>query len=348
MTFSPRFRITNATNANLVKIERVRGFLEGAKLSEDWVKAMAKEALILEAHSTTHIEGNPLTLEQSERVLTGQPVPEADPDHIKELLNYKAAFDLVADELATGQPITDSVICRIHARLVEGVKGDAAGPGRYRAVQNYVINDATNEVIYTPPPPGQVGPMMTDLVTWLQAEQETPPVLVAGIAQFQLVHIHPFRDGNGRTARLLSTLCLYRAGYDFKRLFTVSEYYDQDRPTYYDRIKQAEDLDLTYWLEYFTEGVATQMHDVQAKGETAIRRDVVLARARRAGLKERPITILRFLLERGRATISECESELGQNRRTLQRDLKVLAEEGFVREIGTGPTDPTRYYEPLS
>ena len=64
---------------------------------------------------------------------------------------------------------------------------------------------------------------------WLRAESAVHPVLVAGIAQFQLVHIHPFLDGNGRTSRLLSTLCLYRTGYDFKRLFTLSEFYDRDR-----------------------------------------------------------------------------------------------------------------------
>ena len=71
--------------------------------------------------------------------------------------------------------------------------------------------------------------LMQELVAWLRQEAEVHPALVAGIAQFQLVHIHPFLDGNGRTSRLLSTLCLYRAGYDFKRLFTLSEYYDRDR-----------------------------------------------------------------------------------------------------------------------
>ena len=74
---------------------------------------------------------------------------------------------------------------------------------------------------------------MADLVQWLNREREIHPVLVSGIAQFQLVHIHPFLDGNGRTARLLSTLSLYRAGYDFKRLFTISEYYDRDRAAFY-------------------------------------------------------------------------------------------------------------------
>ena len=70
---------------------------------------------------------------------------------------------------------------------------------------------------------GDVPVLMTELVAWLNEVQDIHPVLMSGIAQFQLVHIHPFVDGNGRTSRLLSTLCLYRVGYDFKRLFTISE-----------------------------------------------------------------------------------------------------------------------------
>jgi Fic family protein len=172
---------------------------------------------------------------------------------------------------------------------------------------------------------------------------------VAGIAQFQLVHIHPFVDGNGRSARLLSTLCLYRTGYDFKRLFTISEYYDRDRPAYYKALQSVRErgMHMTGWLEYFTEGLGAQMRDVQMTAEHVMRKDVVLARARKNGLKERPVTILGYLLTAGKATVAECEEELKTNRRTLQRDLKLLVEKGLVREIGTGPTDPTKYYEPL-
>ena len=93
----------------------------------------------------------------------------------------------------------------------------AGQPGRYRTIQNYVGNSRTREVIYTPPPPADVAPLMRELVEWLRTDTSIHPVLGAGIAQFQLVHIHPFVDGNGRTSRLLSTLCLYRSGYDFKR-----------------------------------------------------------------------------------------------------------------------------------
>jgi hypothetical protein len=151
------------------------------------------------------------------------------------------------------------VIREIHKRLVEGVRGGEGGPGAYRSVQNLVVNSQTLEIIYTPPPKEDVPPLMRELVDWLRAESPIHPVLVAGIAQFQLVHIHPFLDGNGRTSRLLSTLSLYRAAYDFKRLFTLSEFYDRDRTAFYQAIQsvRGRDMDLTGWLQFFVAGLAT-------------------------------------------------------------------------------------------
>ena len=141
------------------------------------------------------------------------------------------------------------MIREIHKRLVQGVRGDRAQPGQYRLAQNYVVNSLTREIIFTPPPPGDVPALMSDLVAWLNRPGDVHSVLVSGIAQFQLVHIHPFLDGNGRTSRLLSTLCLYRAGYDFKRLFTISEYYDRNRPAFYRALQSVrqQEMDLTGW-----------------------------------------------------------------------------------------------------
>lgn len=349
MSFSPKFTITNAVAAALTKIERARGFLDAAKLSEDWIAEMQNRALLLEAHHTTHIEGTHLTLEESEKLLAGKKVAGADPDDTRELLNYRDAFDLVTEYLDSGEPITEALLREIHKRLVKGVRGDKASPGQYRKGQNYVVNSKTKQVIYTPPPPAEVHAMMGDMVNWLRSEHGVNPVIEAGIAQFQLVHIHPFDDGNGRTSRLLSTLCLYRKGYDFKRLFTISEYYDRDRTSFYKAIQgvREREMDLTGWVEYFTEGLATQMREVQERGERVIRRDLIVTKARKGGLKDRPLAVLTFLLNRGKATVAECEEGLKENRRTLQRDLKVLVGQGLVREIGTGPTDPTKHYEPV-
>jgi Fic family protein len=328
--FKPVFTISNSIAAGLTRIERARGFLEAAALSEAWVLEMGHRALILEAHHTTHIEGTHLTLEQAERLLEGAAVPGADPDDVRELLNYRKAFEFISGYLQEGGPITESLVREIHKRLVEGVRGGAATPGRYRKIQNYVVNSRTGERVYTPPPAHDVPIMMAELVDWLNRQQDVHPVLASGIAQFHLVHIHPFLDGNGRTSRLLSTLCLYRSGYDFKRLFTISEYYDRDRPAFYRAIQNVRErgMDMTGWLEYFVEGLTAQLAEVRQRGEQAIRRDVLV---NEHGLSDRQAKALGRILERGSLTIQDFERLCPEvNRRSLQRDLKVMVDRGLV------------------
>jgi Fic family protein len=334
VSFEPRFSVTNLTTAALTRIERARGFLDAAKLSDDWIRRMGERALVLESHHTTHIEGTRLTLEQSERLLAGEAVPEADPDDVKELLNYRRAFQFVSAYLGGGGPITEGVIRDIHKLLVEGVRGGAAAPGEYRRVQNYVVNVASGKVVYTSPPAHDVPILIRELVDWLNEPGGVHPVLASGIAQFQLVHIHPFLDGNGRTSRLLSTLCLYRAGYDFKRLFTISEYYDRDRPAFYRAIQSVRErgMDLTGWLDYFTEGLATQLDEVKARGERAISQDLLVREYR---LSDRQALVLGRVLEAGRLTIQELAALCpGVNRRTLQRDLQSLVKQGLLARHG--------------
>ncbi|MEM7483259.1 MAG: Fic family protein [Acidobacteriota bacterium] len=343
-SFSPRFTITNAITQGLTSIERARGFLEAATLSEEWVRRMSQRALLLEAHHTTHIEGTELTLDEAERLWSGGEVALAKQDDARELLNYRDAFALVSDYLGSGEPITEGLIREIHKRLVEGVRGGEGGPGAYRTIQNYVVNSTTREVIYTPPPPSEVAPAMAELVRWLRKEEAVHPVLVAGIAQFQLVHIHPFLDGNGRTSRLLSTLCLYRSGYDFKRLFTLSEFYDRDRTAFYQALQgvREQGMDLTGWLGYFVEGLATQLAEVRARGEAAIRTDVIAAER---GLNARQVAALDQVLANQRLTVGYLEKLFPEtSRRTIQRDLRGLVEKGILREVATGPTDPNRHY----
>ena len=281
--FQPRFSITNAITNALTQIERARGFLEAATLSEQWVRAMGERALVLEAHHTTHIEGTQLTFEQSQRLMRGETVPEADPDDGRELLNYRQAFELVSDYLDSGLPITEGLIREIHQRLVAGVRGDKAMPGHYRLVQNYVVNSATGKAVYTPPPPGDVPP----------------------------------------------------------RLFTISEYYDRDRPTFYEEIQGVRDggMDLTGWLEFFVDGLATQLAEVKQRGERAIHRDILVQTHK---LSERQAIAMSHVLEHGALTIQELDSLCeGVNRRSLQRDLKGLLDKGLL--LAEGATNCLTY-----
>ncbi|MFH0871846.1 MAG: Fic family protein, partial [bacterium] len=235
----------------------------------------------------------------------------------------------------------EGLVREIHKRLVEGVRGGAAAPGEYRKIQNYVVNSVTGETVYTPPPAHDVPIMMAELVDWLNREQEVHPVLVSGVSQFQFVHVHPFLDGNGRTSRLLSTLCLYRAGYNFKWLFTISEYYDRNRPSFYRAIQSVREsgMNMTGWLEFFVEGLTTQLAEVRERGEQAIRRDVLIKEHR---LSDRQAKALGHILEHGSLTIQDFEHLYPEvNRRSLQRDLKAMVDMGLL--VSEGSTNKLVY-----
>ena len=344
--FSPKFAITNAITRDLTDIERARGFFAAATLSDRWIKQMSEQALMLEAHHTTHIEGTQLTLDQSKILLGGGTVEGASPDEVRELLNYRDAFELVSDYLDSGAPVTETLIREIHRQLVEGVRGNEGLPGEYRRVQNAVVNSQSGKIIYTPPAAVDVPELMNQLVQWLNQESEIHPVLIAALVQFQLVHIHPFVDGNGRTSRLLSTLCLYRTGYDFKRLFTISEFYDRDRRAFYNAIQGVRDngMDHTGWLEFFSHGLATQMNETVARGTRAIKIDLLVREYR---LNQRHIEILDELVAGDEKTIQDFERRFPEvTRRTLQRDLTRLEDIGLVSR--SGETNKLKYRAQMS
>lgn len=344
--FKPKFNITPQINKELAEIERVRGFLDAIKLQDEWVSDMQKKALILESHHSTHIEGTALNLEQARSILEGRKVKGVDRDDEKELLNYKRAMDFISKYLGKEDSVSEELIRELHKILVQGVRGGQADPGNYRKIQNYVVNSRTREVIYTPPPPLNVPPLMQEFVEWINSAREVSPVLVAGISQFQFVHIHPFIDGNGRTARLLSTLILYKTGYDFKRMFTISEYYDKDRPSYYQAIQSVRknDMDMTSWLEYFVKGLHSQMKEIQQKGEQIIKQDGTLQKIKKIGLNLRQEKAVKYIIKNGRITANEYQSVASCIRRTAQRDLEELVAKGIIKAVAKSATDPTKHY----
>jgi Fic family protein len=347
--FKPKFTITNKINNALLEVERARGFLEAAELKDQWLKDMQSEALILETHHSTHIEGTQLTLSQAQDILAGKTVKGVKSDDRQELLNYKEAMDFVSEYLGVKLEITEELIKKIHKILVKKVRGGILEPGQYRKVQNYVVNSQTGDIIYTPPPANEVTPLMKELVRWLTTDSSISPVLMAGISQYQFVHIHPFRDGNGRTARLLCTLILYQNGYDFKRLFSLSEYYDKNRRNYYDAIQSVRDnrMDMTKWLEYFVEGLKEQLLEVKARGEIYIKKDVLLEKVDKLRLNERQKNIILYLVQKKQASVEEIRQQYGLVRRTVQRDLSKLCELSLVKETAKSKTDPTKFYELL-
>ena len=346
--FSPKFTITQAMLNHLMEIEQARGFLQAVHLSPQWVKKTSRKAFLLETHHTTHIEGTQLTFEQSKKILEGKKIPGANTEDIKEVKNYKDAFKLVSDHLKTKSPeITESLIKNIHKELVKGVRGGGADPGRYRKIQNYIGNAVTKEIIYIPPKPEKVPALMTNFVEWINQESKIHPVLKSGIIQFQFVHIHPFVDGNGRTSRLLCALYLYKSDYDFKKLFSISEYYDKDRRSFYQAIQSVRknNMDMTHWLEYFVKGFLYQMREVMEQGKKVILKDTLI---QDHSLSKRQAVILEHILENEKLFPKDFEqlvlkmSKVNKHRkdavkvtiRTLQRDLKDMMNKKIVKAQG--------------
>jgi Fic family protein len=336
--YRPKFIITNKINNDLLEIERARGLLDAAQLKGDWIKDMQSAALILEAHHSTHIEGTELTLSEAQNILAGKTVKGVRPDDRQELLNYKDAIDFVSEYLDRKSKITEEIITDIHSILVKDVRGGSLEPGNYRKVQNYVANSLTGEIIYKPPASDEVPALMKEFIEWLNEEKDISAILIAGVAQHRFVDIHPFLDGNGRTARVLCTLILYKNGYDFKRLFSLSEYYDKNRREYYDAIQKVREsgLDMTAWLEYFVRGLKNQMLEVRTKGEEVIKKDIIIENAVRAGLNDRQKNALIYLMEKPNISRAEYVKLNDVSIRTANYDLEVMEKLGFIERTGVG------------
>ena len=265
--FEPNFRYTDALVNRLVEISSARDAVLNAYMAPKWEVSLRRDALLRSAHASTSIEGNPLSLEEVSELAQGREVM-ATRRAKQEVLNYLEVLEGTEDYLVEGA-ITEEGVLRLHADVSKEVLEDHRNEGRYRKVRVYVGNSVTGEVIFMPPPPSDVRGLMQDLIEWMASDASATmnPVLVAGIVHYEFVRIHPFVDGNGRTARALVTLVLVTRGFDIKRFFALDDYYDSDRPTYYRALNEVDQdtLDLTGWLDYFTQGVLVEISQVKEK-----------------------------------------------------------------------------------
>lgn len=268
--FKPNFRRTDLLIEMIARIEVARDRILRAPIVPRWEAELRHEALVRSAHHSTSIEGNPLSLEEVTDLLAGRDVLAHARDK-QEVLNYADVLRYIGRHfLGQERSVTEETILRLHALVVRDILPPEEN-GRYRRVPVVVGVPATGEVIYRPPDWGEVPELMADLVAWLNDPEAVAlmPVLEAGIAHYELVRIHPFTDGNGRTARALAALILAIRGFDTKRFFALDEYYNQDRASYYEALRSVDPQthDLTEWLEYFVQGIAVEMVRVERRVE---------------------------------------------------------------------------------
>ena len=230
-----------------------------------YVGELRRHAIALSVHFSTRIEGNTLTLEQVESLLRGRQIA-APVSQQREALNYYEAMQYAQSVAASPAPrLTEETIRAIHFIVTKSLSG-GYNPGQYRFTQNFVINSATQRPLFRPPPPEQVQPLMEEYVRWLNTPHEgLHPYYRAALAHLNFVAIHPFDDGNGRTARVLEALVLYLAGYKSEELVSLEEYFGRDTQGYYRAIAgslgpayEPEARDVTPWTDYYLHAHAAQ------------------------------------------------------------------------------------------
>lgn len=321
--FKPKYSITPDILNNLIKTAEAKAVVDNAYLVPKWEVVLRREALIKNAHASTAIEGNPLSLEQVSELAMGRDIM-ATRKAKAEVLNYlKVLEDLPV--LAEDGKITEKVILKIHRLLTKDVLENPEDSGVYRNRQVVIGNRRTGVITFRPPDTKDVPILMKEFVKWLNSKEasETNPVLTAGMSHYEFVRIHPFIDGNGRTARALASLILYLKGFDTKRFFALDDYYDSDRQSYYRALQSVDSktLDITEWLKYFTYGVALQIEKVKER---------VLSLS--SDLKRKQLKGQIALTER-QMRIVERINDYGHITNKTIREMFKLSDEGALKEI---------------
>jgi len=344
--FKPNFKITNKIINHIADVAAARELILNAPLLPQWEVKLRKEAIVKMAHHSTSIEGNPLTLEQVMNLLAGKEIAAWEKDK-REVLNYVKVLEYI-DRLGEdgGKPISEKIILKTHQLTTEGILSEGQS-GCYRKVPVVVV-DGYGEVVFQPPTKNKVPDLMKDFVSWLNSNQaqQLYPVLLSGISHYEFVRIHPFVDGNGRTARALATLILYLKGFDTKRFFALDDYYNENRGRYYAALQTVDKktLDITQWLEYFCEGVAVSMNRVKgAVLELSFDRRVKEKKGQ-IFLDERQRKVLKHLQTNPRINISEVQEMFDISREMANRVIRVLLEQGLIARRGQGRAT---YYELL-
>ena len=262
------FSFTPDIVRSLQIIERVREKIRLTTMPPLLAEELRRQAHIRSTHYSTRIEGNRLTLKETEAVLRGEKRFIGRQRDVQEVERYYQALQKVESWVSTGESITEKRIRQLHALLYYGKRAKATD---WRDGQN-VIRTASGKIVYMPPEASDVPELMTELLAWINLSAEKLPVpVIAGVAHYQFETIHPFYDGNGRSGRMLTTWILYRGGYDLGKFYALEEFYAKDLQGYYEALVThphhnyyfgRNDADITSWLDYFLRGMAEVFEQV--------------------------------------------------------------------------------------
>lgn len=328
----------------ITKVARESGFIEGLRLSSGMRENLVQKAYDLEAYYSSHIEGAASTLEDALNFMKKRQAYTSD-EGLQMIVNNRFALEYAAEQF--GKPITNELICKLQYILTENThKERPITRGGYRHGPVYIVN-SMGQVVYEGPPFEKVPAMMDSFIKWINEETTTDPIIKAGIVHLYFVHVHPFDDGNGRTARALSNLVLANSGLKFINILSLSDYFDHKRPRYYKAIQDVRmhEMDLTYFLIFYSEALSAKVEAIKGELEKEKRienlKEILPVEVYKK-LNGRQKKMIKLMAKSGEEMttkkylkINKCSDE------TARKDFTQLMEFGLIRSEGKGRE--TRY-----
>lgn len=271
------------------------------------------------------------------------------PDDIVEVTNYVRALRFGLQRLDS-LPLSLRLIREIHAELMQGVRGQEKTPGEFRRSQNWIGHPGAtlSNAIYVPPAPADMWQALDTFERFLHEPGDLPLLIHAGIAHAHFEMIHPFLDGNGRVGRLLITLLLCSHGVLRLPLLYLSQYLNDNRPEYYDRLTEIHRRgDWEGWVRFFLRGVLQTADDA-----TRISHEILHLHSEHLTLIRSQISsangprLLEYLFTQPITDVNQISERLGVTFKTADRLIRQFAAAGLLEEITGGQRSRKFRYSP--
>ncbi len=333
--FRPKYAISNRLLANIKKITEIISDLNNRNFSDVILMELEKRAREISAFSSTSIEGNPLPLSDVKRVLKNR--PEHIRESEKEVLNYNKALVELNNLIKNKKQVFNlSLILEIQKNITkELIEKHRCGQLRQEPV--FVNNPKTRQVVYLPPEQAEVSKLMNELFDYIEKNKNIiDSLILAGIFHKQFVIIHPFVDGNGRTARLATKVLLANMGLDTFNLFSFENYYNNNVSKYFQKVGLVgnyydikDEIDFTAWLEYFTDGIIDELLRVKKELEQS---DI----SPKKELKEYHKKIISYIKKHGYIRDRDYAKITLRAKPTRNLDFRKLISLGIIEKFGKG------------
>lgn len=318
--------------------------LRSEKLLSDLIPATSKKQYLLrsieeEAIRSSQMEGASTTRRVAKEMLQQGVKPRNRSERM--ISNNYRALHFIKEHQDSS--MTEELLLELHRTVVRDTLERKEDEGRLRTSGDDVVveNGITKEVVHTPPPAEELAEFVGDLCKFCNDTHPSTfihPILRAVIIHFMIAYMHPFVDGNGRTARALFYWSLIRSGYSLIEYFSISERIYKSKGQYEQAFLQveADELDLGYFAQYHLRILLGAIESFRAYIMRKIQEMTQgTAMLRLGGLNERQANILQLYQQEADLALTgrEVERRFGVTLATAKSDLKGLVERGFLQEV---------------